>query len=639
MSAFLDGRPKPVRSLSRFLVFALIVVIGVSGLTARLFYLQIVDGGRLATLSTHNRTVLEAIPAPRGLIYDRNGRPLVTNVPTFVGQAAPVGPAGRPAPECRRSPGGPARDAGRRHQRDHRQQPGIDLRPRPDRRATSTSRRPASSRRPATTCPGVEVVVEARRQYTDGPLMSQILGYTGPVSGEQLADAQGARLPARRPHRQGRASRRRTRRELRGVVRHARASSATPRAVGRRSCRRSPTPQPGDSLTLTIDTKDQQEAQKALHVGDEGGRDQARRRHRDEPADRRDPRDGQPADLRQQPVRPRDQQRRLREAAQEPGQAADSTTRSRRTTRPGRPTSSSPARASLADKKITADDEGRDARATSRSGRPGSTTGTTAASGPATSTAGSATRATRSSSRWPASSGSTASATGRSSTASARRPASTCPARCPGIVPSNQWKQDTLGAPDLPGRDLPGRHRPGLRRRDADPAHQRLCRARQRRDALPAADRPATIVGPDGDRRAAVRAEGPPQDGGASRACSRRCATPPATPSLVRHTYNLVDLPIKIAGKSGTAEFGTRDSKGRLPFHSWFVGFVPKDPRTDRSTRPTRSWSCSPSPTTRGRRATSATEIVKYFFQLHFGIKKDYRLPNLLKRGNFYQSN
>jgi hypothetical protein len=25
--------------------------------------------------------------------------------------------------------------------------------------------------------------------------------------------------------------------------------------------------------------------------------------------------------------------------------------------------------------------------------------------------------------------------------------------------------------------------------------------------------------------------------------------------------------------------------------------------------------------------------------QLHFGIKKDYRLPNLLKRGNFYQSN
>jgi penicillin-binding protein 2 len=35
---------------------------------------------------------------------------------------------------------------------------------------------------------GVEVDVEVRRLYADGPLMSQILGYTGPVSGEQLLD-------------------------------------------------------------------------------------------------------------------------------------------------------------------------------------------------------------------------------------------------------------------------------------------------------------------------------------------------------------------------------------------------------------------------------------------------------------------
>ena len=43
MSTFLDERPKPVRSLSRFLTFALIAVIGITGLTARLFYLQMVD--------------------------------------------------------------------------------------------------------------------------------------------------------------------------------------------------------------------------------------------------------------------------------------------------------------------------------------------------------------------------------------------------------------------------------------------------------------------------------------------------------------------------------------------------------------------------------------------------------------------
>ena len=72
----------------------------------------------------------------------------------------------------------------------------------------------------------------------------------------------------------------------------------------------------------------------------------------------------------------------------------------------------------------------------------------------------------------------------------------------------------------------------------------------------------------------------------------------------LRHTYNLVDLPIKVAGKSGTAEFGTRDSQGRLPFHSWFVGFVPGDPYDGSFNSRTRSSSSWPSRTTRGRRAT-----------------------------------
>jgi hypothetical protein len=35
----------------------------------------------------------------------------------------------------------------------------------------------------------------------------------------------------------------------------------------------------------------------------------------------------------------------------------------------------------------------------------------------------------------------------------------------------------------------------------------------------------------------------------------------------------------------------------------------------------------------------AATEIVKYYLQLHFHIKHDYRNFYLLARGNFYQSN
>ena len=34
-----------------------------------------------------------------------------------------------------------------------------------------------------------------------------------------------------------------------------------------------------------------------------------------------------------------------------------------------------------------------------------------------------------------------------------------------------------------------------------------------------------------------------------------------------------------------------------------------------------------------------ATEIVKYYLQMHYGIQEDYRITDLLQRGNFYQSN
>ena len=82
---------------------------------------------------------------------------------------------------------------------------------------------------------------------------------------------------------------------------------------------------------------------------------------------------------------------------------------------------------------------------------------------------------------------------------------------------------------------------------------------------------------------------------------------------LVRHTYNLVDMPIKVAGKSGTAEFGQRDEQGRLPYHSWFVGFVPKDPyhgNFDATTSKLVVLAFAYDSRTVGN---AATEIVKYF--------------------------
>lgn len=99
-----------------------------------------------------------------------------------------------------------------------------------------------------------------------------------------------------------------------------------------------------------------------------------------------------------------------------------------------------------------------------------------------------------------------------------------------------------------------------------------------------------------------------------------------------RHTGNLVDLPLVIAGKTGTAEFGTRDSQGNLPFHTWFVAFVPKngDPAKPDAQLAVIAFAYDSSRSV----GNVATEIVKYFLQLHYDLKVDLRdLKNILANG------
>jgi penicillin-binding protein 2 len=121
------------------------------------------------------------------------------------------------------------------------------------------------------------------------------------------------------------------------------------------------------------------------------------------------------------------------------------------------------------------------------------------------------------------------------------------------------------------------------------------------------------------------------------RVASRRVVT-------ARHTYNLVDLPIVVAGKSGTAEFGIRDRQGRLPFHNWFAAFVPKEERkTASDPTGTRAVAREDSDlvvlafVNDSRTAgNAATEVVKYFLQLHYKLNIDLRQRWVLERANFY---
>jgi penicillin-binding protein 2 len=96
------------------------------------------------------------------------------------------------------------------------------------------------------------------------------------------------------------------------------------------------------------------------------------------------------------------------------------------------------------------------------------------------------------------------------------------------------------------------------------------------------------------------------------------------------HAYNISDLrlPGTLSGKTGTAEFGIPDAQGILPFHSWFVAFLPSSPGATDSPLAVITFTY---------RATVignvSTEVVKYFLQKYFDLDQDLRLdPVTLQR-------
>jgi Penicillin binding protein transpeptidase domain len=107
--------------------------------------------------------------------------------------------------------------------------------------------------------------------------------------------------------------------------------------------------------------------------------------------------------------------------------------------------------------------------------------------------------------------------------------------------------------------------------------------------------------------------------------------------------------PFVLAGKSGTAEFGVRDAQGRLPYHTWFVGFVPKAltvapgsagqvaARADALVKKTDSQLAVVGFAYASNSfGNVGTEIVKYFLQMYYGLDDDYRWPRAYEKTNFY---
>ncbi len=68
---------------NRVLVIFIFIVLLMLGLCARLIYLQVVGHEHYAVLAKNNRIKISTIPPTRGIIYDRHGRILAQNLPSY----------------------------------------------------------------------------------------------------------------------------------------------------------------------------------------------------------------------------------------------------------------------------------------------------------------------------------------------------------------------------------------------------------------------------------------------------------------------------------------------------------------------------------------------------------------------------
>ena len=130
------------RNFFPLLVLLLVLIL----LFVKVFSLQIIEGGRYKSLSNNNRTKTVVIRAPRGAIFDRKGEPLVFNVPGFRKNEKGL-PAGRQG------------------------------------KAKLLSQDEAIKE---IALGGTDLDFDSFRKYPSGPAFAHVLGYIGQVSEEEL---------------------------------------------------------------------------------------------------------------------------------------------------------------------------------------------------------------------------------------------------------------------------------------------------------------------------------------------------------------------------------------------------------------------------------------------------------------------
>ncbi len=267
-----EGGADLPRSGPRFVALSVAAIVIFGTLGGRLFQLQVLDGARYAAQAAAIRTIELPLKSPRGLIFDREGRPLAVNSPAWTLEARvadlPEDPLARARVVLLAS-----RVVGvdvsvlKDRLRAFKGSP-FDLVP-----LTHGLSRDAALMigEMSDQLPGITVEVEAVRQYldekgvVDGALLSHLVGYTGRVAGDELAQLSGrGYLPDDVIGRDGVES------SFESVLRGTYGSQLLERDASGRPVKVIKTlaePVPGKNLMLTIDARMQRVATDALRWG------------------------------------------------------------------------------------------------------------------------------------------------------------------------------------------------------------------------------------------------------------------------------------------------------------------------------------------------------------------------------------
>lgn len=175
---------EPVPPTRRLTVLSILIAVLMGILVMRLWQIQVLQGAHYLQLSEDNRVREYSLAAPRGVIYDRKGRPLVTNRPSFTVAILPLEmrDPDRVVPRLAALVGMPVAEI-RAKLAEGNDRPFEPVRIRRDASQAIVTRIEENR----IDLPGVVILVEPVRVYLQGKMAAHLLGHLGEVSETELA--------------------------------------------------------------------------------------------------------------------------------------------------------------------------------------------------------------------------------------------------------------------------------------------------------------------------------------------------------------------------------------------------------------------------------------------------------------------